>query len=131
MDGYYDRANGLAHDETCDYDVLGESNNIRLPDWRYVRARRLKHAIVDAIAAMDFEASCRLRPLGSSTCIDIDEFAAIIIPSGSRDFLFLLRMRRGPRILLSTDDMDMLVDFVRQYAWARIGQDPVLRGFLQ
>lgn len=124
-------ADTLSDGGDSDFDAGDASNVVRLPDWQDRRARHLRDAVVAAVAMADFAASCRLRSLGSSRCLDIDEFATIIIPSRSRDFLFLLRMRCGPRILLGTDDMGMLVDFVRQYVLARIDRDPVLREGLQ
>ena len=130
MDGLYDCIGGGACFETSKADTAVPSNIIKLPDWQDIRAWHLKSAIVEAVAEVDSEVVCRMKPLGSSRRIDIDDFAAIIMPIGSRDLLFLLRMKCGPRILLSTDDMDMMVDFVRQYVWARVGQDPVLQGLM-
>ena len=131
MDGFYDCATGGLHSWLDEADAAVPSNIIKLPDWQDLRARRLRAAIADAITTIGFETVCRLRLLGTSRYIEIDEFAAVVIPTNSRDFLFLLRMTHGPEILLITDDMDMMVDFVRQYAWACIVQDPVLECILQ
>lgn len=131
MDGFYDCATGGLHSGLDEADAAVPSNIIKLPDWQDLRARRLRAAIADAITTIGFETVCRLRLLGTSRYIEIDEFAAVVIPTNSRDFLFLLRMTHGPEILLITDDMDMMVDFVRQYAWACIVQDPVLECILQ
>ena len=103
---------------------------IELPVAQHVRVRLLTRAIFAALEPLGFPALCRFICRGPFRCLQIDRCAVVIFAPESRDLLFLLRMRCGPRVLLVTEDIDMIADFARQYACARINGNPALMDLL-
>ena len=67
---------------------------------------------------------------GSCRRFPIDEYASVILPASCKELLFQLQMRVGPKVLLVTDDIAVMSDFVRQYAQARMHGHKDLRAVL-
>lgn len=108
-------------------EVVRSAEIIDLPGREAARVRLLANSIVDVLEGLAFLDAFRVVDCGQSQRIEVDAFAAVMLPAASRDLLFELRTNAGPRILLVTDDQGMMVDFVRQYVRARIDNDPALQ----
>ena len=67
---------------------------------------------------------------GSCRRFTIDEYASVILPASCNELIFQLHMRVGPKVLLVTDDIAVMSDFVRQYAQARMHGHKDLRAIL-
>jgi hypothetical protein len=103
---------------------------IELPGQAGARRRLLASSILCALEDLGISDRFRVIECGPFQRVEIDGFAAVIMPCASPDFQFELRMNTGPRVLLITDDIAMMVDFVRQDGHARIGNSPALQGVL-
>jgi len=67
---------------------------------------------------------------GSCRRFPIDDYASVILPGSCNELLFQLQMRVGPRVLLVTDEITVMSDFVSQYALARMHGNKDLRAIL-
>jgi hypothetical protein len=103
---------------------------IDLPHRDMARRRLLTRAIADVLEAFDYLNYFRVIESPCSWRIEIDKYATIRNSDGRSDFLFELRMRHGPSVLLVTDDRDMMVDFSRQYVHAQITGNADIRKIL-
>lgn len=106
------------------------ANVVDLPHRDMARTRLLVRALLNVLESLNFLDQFRVIDCGRSQRIEIDVLATILIPAGSREFLFELKMRHGPRTLLATDDYELMADFVRQYVHARLGENAELRELL-
>lgn len=91
------------------------------------RMRRVAAALRAALADLDPACGDGMEADLDAGRLWLDRCAAIDVCPTSQDLSFVLFMASGEQVLLTTDDVEMMTDFVLQYVHARLNDHAVLR----